>query len=179
MKTLGKRKLPIMLELARQHLRLGDDTSNDTLVLAKLEMAVSAAEDMTGRLIRNRTVGFHVLLPAGDTILMPMPAHTASVTELSVPGVKIPKDKYTLLPSDYDPRLLIDREYEGQRVYVKAVVGYTATSIPAGIKAAILLLLGTLYDNESDAIVGRSVSELSLTAEKLLAPWRVTPYGHV
>jgi hypothetical protein len=47
------------------------------------------------------------------------------------------------------------------------------------IKAAILLILGTLYDNESDNIVGRSVSELSLTAEKLLAPWRVTPYRDV
>ncbi len=179
MKTLGKRKLPITLELARQHLRLGDDTSNDTLVLAKLEMAVSAAEDMTGRLIRGRTVGFHVLCPAGDTILLPMPAHTAGVTELSVPGVKIPKSQYTLLPADYDPVLHIDGEYGGRRVYVKAVVGYTQTSLPPVIKAAILLLLGTLYDNESDVIVGRSVSELSLTAEKLLAPWRVTPYGHV
>lgn len=60
-------------------------------------------------------------------------------------------------------------------MYVKAMVGYTDT-IPPTIKVAILLIFGTLYDNESDNIVGRSVSELSLTAEKLLAPWRVTPY---
>jgi len=56
---------------------------------------------------------------------------------------------------------------------------YTSESIPPAIKAAILLILGTLYDNESDNIVGRSVSELSLTVEKLLLPWRITPYGNV
>ena len=53
---------------------------------------------------------------------------------------------------------------------------YTPATLPPAIKAAVLLILGTLYDNESDQIVGRSVSELSLTAEKLLLPWRVTPY---
>jgi hypothetical protein len=177
MKTLGIRELPLTLDLARQHLRLGDTTHDDALVVSNLEMAVAAAEDMTGRYIRGRTVEFHVLCPADDTLLMPLPAHTASVTELSVSGVKIPKDKYTLLLSDYEPVLYIDREFEGRQVHLKIVVGYTKTNIPPAIKAAILLILGTLYDNESDNVVGRVVSELSLTAEKLLAPWRVTPYG--
>ena len=55
---------------------------------------------------------------------------------------------------------------------------YTSETLPPAIKAAVLLLLGTLYDNESDQIVGRSVSELSLTAEKLLQAWRVPPYSN-
>jgi len=54
---------------------------------------------------------------------------------------------------------------------------YNSETLPPAIKAAVLLILGTLYDNESDQIVGRSVSELSLTAEKLLLPWRLTPYS--
>ena len=58
-------------------------------------------------------------------------------------------------------------------------VDYTSETLPPAIKAAVLLILGTLYDNESDQIVGRSVSELSLTAEKLLLPWRITPYSNV
>jgi hypothetical protein len=73
----------------------------------------------------------------------------------------------------------VDNDYKGQTMTVKLVVGYTTTNIPPAIKAAILLILGTLYDNESDQIVGRSVSELSLTVEKLLQPWRVIPYGNV
>ena len=75
--------------------------------------------------------------------------------------------------------MLIDAErFSGRKFHVKATEGYDAETIPPAIKAAILLLLllGTRYDNESDNIVGRFVSELSLTAEKLLAPWRVTPY---
>ena len=59
------------------------------------------------------------------------------------------------------------------------LVGYDEERLPPAIRAAALLILGTLYDNESDALVGRSVSELPLTAEKLLLPWRVTPYGDV
>ena len=55
---------------------------------------------------------------------------------------------------------------------------YTPETLPPAIQAAVLLILGTLYDNESDQIVGRSVSELSLTAEKLLLAWRVTPYSN-
>lgn len=102
--------LPISLELAKAHLRVGDSSHDDELIAAKLEMAFGVAEDITNRNIRKE---------------------------------------------------------------------YTAETLPPAIKAAILLILGTLYDNESDNIVGRSVSELSLTAEKLLLPWRITPYGDV
>ncbi len=179
MTTLETRELPLTLDLARQHLRLGDTTFDNELVAAKLEMAIGVAEDMTARCIRARLVGFKVLLPSDDTILAPMPVHIDSVVGLSASGVFIPSNKYQLLPADYDPVLFVEPEYAGQWVEVKAVVGYTRETIPPAIKAAILFILGALYDNESDQIVGRSVSELSLTAEKLLAPWRVTPYRDV
>lgn len=103
-------ELPISLELAKAHLRIGSTIHEDELIAAKLEMAFGIAEDMTNRNIRT---------------------------------------------------------------------DYTCDNIPPAIKAAVLLLLGTLYDNESDNIVGRSVSELSITAEKLLTPWRITPYSNV
>lgn len=179
MRTVETRELSLTLELAKQHLRLGDSTHDDELVAAKLEMAVAVAEDMTGRIIREKVVVFDVLAPADDTILLRLPVHTAEVVELSVSQQLIPEDKYTLLNSDYEDILFVDSEYTGKRITIKAVVGYSKETIPPAIKAAILLILGTLYDNESDNIVGRSVSELSLTAEKLLLPWRVTPYGDV
>lgn len=110
MARTGHKILPVSLELAKAHLRVGDSSHDDELIAQKLDMAFGVAEDMTNRNIRAE---------------------------------------------------------------------YTSKTIPPAIKAAILLILGTLYDNESDQIVGRSVSELSLTAEKLLQPWRVTPYGGV
>lgn len=179
MRIVEHRELPLTLELAKQHLRLGNSTHDDELVAAKLEMAVAVAEDMTGRIIRKKVVVFELQTPADDTILLRLPVHTAEVVELSVAQQPILEDKYTLLNSDYEDILFVDSEYAGKRITVKAAVGYSKETIPHAIKAAILLILGTLYDNESDNIVGRSVSELSLTAEKLLLPWRVTPYGDV
>ena len=101
-------ELPITLDLAKQHLRLGDDSSFDSLVAEYLQMAFGIASDYTNR----------------DLV------------------------------SEFD-----------------------AQSLPPAIKSAVLLLLGTLFDNESDALVGRSVSQLPLTAEKLLLPWRIHPYS--
>ena len=101
-------ELPITLDLAKQHLRLGDDSSFDSLVAEYLQMAFGIASDYTNR----------------DLV------------------------------SEFD-----------------------AQSLPPAIKSAVLLLLGTLFDNESDALVGHSVSQLPLTAEKLLLPWRIHPYS--
>ena len=100
--------LPISLDLAKAHLRIGDDTSLDTLIEQYLEMAFAIAEDYTNR---------------------------------------------------------------------KLAQEFSAESIPASIKAAVLLILGTLFDNEADVVVGRSVAQLPLTAERLLQPWRVHPYS--
>lgn len=54
---------------------------------------------------------------------------------------------------------------------------FTSENLPPAIKAALLLILGTLFDNEADVVVGRSVASLPMTAEKLLQPWRIHPYG--
>jgi hypothetical protein len=98
----------ISLEIARAHLRVGDDHSLDTLIEEYLEMAIGYADDLTNRSLKEE---------------------------------------------------------------------FTAATLPPAIKSAILLTVGTLLDNESDALVGRSVSQLPLTAEKLLLPWRVHPYS--
>ena len=101
-------ELPISLDLARAHLRLGDDTSQNALIADYLEMAFSIADDYTNRTLTQE---------------------------------------------------------------------FTAESLPPSIRAAVLLILGTLFDNESDTLVGRTVSQLPMTAEKLLQPWRIHPYS--
>ena len=178
MTVIEMREPPIALDLAKQHLRVGSATHDDTLIAAKLDMAVAVAEDMTGRTIREKRVRFDVSIPV-DAPIVRLPVPTTCIERLSVSRTIIPESDYTLLEDDYDPMLVAEPQYGGQTATVTAVVGYDRDNIPPTIKAAILLILGTLYDNESDNLVGRSVSELSLTAEKLLLPWRVTPYGDV
>ena len=172
------REPPITLELAKQHLRIGNATHDDALIAAKLDMAVAVAEDMTGRMIRERRVGFDSLIPT-DTPIVRLPVPTSQIERLAVSQFLIPEKDYTLLEDHYQPLLITEPGYLGECISVTAGVGHNKDTIPPAIKAAILLILGTLYDNESDNLVGRSVSELSLTAEKLLLPWRVTPYGDV
>jgi hypothetical protein len=178
MRTIEIRELPITLELAKQHLRVGSTTHDDTLIAAKLDMAVAVAEDMTGRTIRAKKVVFDVLIPT-DAPIVRMPIPTTQIEQLTVSQSLVPEPEYMLLMDDYEPMLIVEPQYAGERVTVSAIIGYNKDSLPPVIKAAILLILETLYDNESDNLVGRSVSELSLTAEKLLLPWRVTPYGNV
>jgi len=98
----------ISLETAHAHLRLGDDTSLDSLVADYLEMAIGIADDYTNRSLNTE---------------------------------------------------------------------FTSENLPPAIKAALLLILGTLFDNEADVVVGRSVAPLPVTAKTLLQPWRVHPYG--
>ena len=98
----------ISLETAHAHLRLGDDTSLDSLVADYLEMAIGIADDYTNRSLSTE---------------------------------------------------------------------FTSENLPPAIKAALLLILGTLFDNEADVVVGRSVAPLPVTAKTLLQPWRIHPYG--
>lgn len=80
MRTVEHRELPLTLELAKQHLRLGDSTHDDELVAAKLEMAVAVAEDMTGRIIREKVVVLDVLAPADDTSIIKRKNPTGNLT---------------------------------------------------------------------------------------------------
>ena len=64
-----------------------------------------------------------------------------------------------------------------QAVEVKYDTGFdNATAgdvLPDAIRAAILILIGNLYENRQDNIVGRIASELPMTAKVLLAPYRM------
>lgn len=174
MKTLETRELPVSLKLAKQHLRVGDLTADDELIDMKLEMAVGIAEDATGRIIREQVVSF-TASPINSTQLK-LPDFTSAVSKVlsSSRGVLAIQD-YKLLNSNVECLLVGDFQRD-ETLDIEAVVGYSIDTIPPALRAAILLILGTLYDNESDQIVGRTVSELSLTAEKLLKPWRILPY---
>ena len=46
MTVIEMREPPIALELAKQHLRVGSATHDDTLIAAKLDMAVAVTEEI-------------------------------------------------------------------------------------------------------------------------------------
>lgn len=142
-------------------------------------MAVAVAEDLSGRFIRQRSVEVEATLPVVEHPTLRLPVPTMAVERLTVSREPLSDDQWQLHADDYTACLSFDVSCSGMQISATLLVGYDEESLPPAIRAAVLLILGTLYDNESDALVGRSVSELPLTAEKLLLPWRVTPYGDV
>lgn len=179
MRVLENGEPPITMDLAQQHLRVGSATHDDTLIAAKLDMAVAVAEDLSGRFIRQRRVEVEATLPVVEHPTLRLPVPTTGVERLTASRDPLSDDQWQLHADDYTACLTFDAFCGGMQISVTLLVGYDEESLPPAIRAAVLLILGTLYDNESDALVGRSVSELPLTAEKLLLPWRVTPYGDV
>ena len=179
MRVLENGEPPITMDLARQHLRVGSATHDDTLIAAKLDMAVAVAEDLTGRFIRQQRVEVEATLPAVEHPTLRLPVPTTAVERLTASREPLSDDQWQLHADDYTACLSFDASCSGMQISATLLVGYDEESLPPAIRAAVLLILGTLYDNESDALVGRSVSELPLTAEKLLLPWRITPYGDV
>lgn len=58
-------------------------------------------------------------------------------------------------------------------VSVTYVAGYgNADAVPAPIKAAILLIVGHLYENREASTVGVSAELLPMAVDALLAPYR-------
>lgn len=57
--------------------------------------------------------------------------------------------------------------------YVDGTVSPAVDDVPGPIKAAILLTIGTLYENRENFVVGTVVNKLPFAAEQLLRPYRV------
>lgn len=180
MKIVEIRESPISLQMAYLHLRLGDDISNNLLVEDKLQIAVSIAEGKTSRIIQECVIELDASFTAiNDKINLPIP--TSEISEISYFDTKkniIPlKGNFIHYSTTVqDVLLLINDEYIGKLLTIKLVCGYSVRTIPAAIRGAILLILGSLYENESSDIMGRSTSQISITADNILDKYRIIPY---
>lgn len=99
MTVIKMREPPIALELAKQHLRVGSAAHDDTLIAAKLDMSVAVAEDMTGRIIREKRVRFDVSIPF-DAHIVRLPVPTTYIERLSVSRTIVSESDYMLLEDD-------------------------------------------------------------------------------
>lgn len=63
-------------------------------------------------------------------------------------------------------------------VRVRFTAGYgVASAVPAPIKSAMLLMLGDLYENRQETIIGTISSQLPRGVDALLSPYRVLSLG--
>ena len=64
-------------------------------------------------------------------------------------------------------------------VTIRFVAGYGASgsSVPAALRAAILLLIGEMYERRTESIVGTTSTQVEFSVDALLSPFRVQRWG--
>lgn len=165
-----------------------------------LYAAFDIAEQYTNRIIVRSVVtfAFDEFEPVLDIPTAPvLRIESLSYYDAEDRLVKLGEADYRLIAAEHHTSLelfvspsLATRRRHG-RVLVEALCGYSdyrdtlsrepedegGIVLPGSIEAAVALRAGTLCEADGDAVIGRSVSALPVTVERLLNPYRMTPYG--
>ena len=181
---------PVSASEAKAHLRV-DTTADDTYIGTLITVARQNVESHLRRALISQT--WEVVLdafPAG-VIRLPKPP-LASVTSIKYTdddGVEATysSDNY-VVDSDTEPGRVVLKSGQtwpavtlaaANGVRVRYVAGYGAagSNVPQAIRQAILLVIGSLYENREDVLVaqGASIGVLPFGVVALLAPYRI--YG--
>lgn len=164
-----------------------DDTDNDSVIEMLRNAAVGQIDGpYLGRCLINQT--WRVNFDAWPECEFRLPfAPVSAITSIKYWDSATPSVQQTVTSTDY--ALLEDAEspyvkfvstYSGpdladreDAIEVLFVAGYGAdsTAIPAAIKAAVLLMIGNLYENREDVVIGQTAIPLPQGSRSLLGPY--------
>ena len=181
---------PVSASEAKAHLRV-DTTADDTYIGTLITVARQNVESHLRRSLINQT--WEVVLdafPAG-VIRLPKPP-LASVTSIKYTDDEGNESTYSsanyVVDTDTEPGRVVLKSGQtwpavtlaaANGVRVRYVAGYGAagSNVPQAIRQAILLVIGSLYENREDVLVaqGVSIGVLPFGVVALLAPYRI--YG--
>jgi uncharacterized phiE125 gp8 family phage protein len=182
---------PVSLAEAKSHLRV-EVADDDTLIQSYIDAATVMAEEFLRRRLITQT--WRIFLdgfPQGNGAIVVPYSPLVSISGFSykdpTTGADTPVSGsvYSVeAPNGPNPargRIVLgfDQQWPTPRdqanaVQFDAVVGYgAASSVPAAIRSAILLLVGNLYANRESVVTGISASKLPMSAEFLLSPFRL------
>jgi len=185
---------PISLPEAKLHIRKPTD-DEDELIESLIKAAREDTENFTGRALATQI--FEYILdefPDGE-ITLPMPP----LQNLEEEGI-VYKDKdgieatweaeNYIVDSDNEPAVIIPaygKSYPTTTLYpigairIRYKAGYIFGEgvipahliIPKPITQAMLLIIGHLYENREEVLVGSTATRIPLSAESLLGPYRI------
>jgi len=179
---------PVSLQEAKDHLRVDNDVE-DALIEALIAAARQHLDGRDGWLGRQlMTATWDLTLndfPGPDFIRLPLPPiqSITSITYVDTAGASqtFEASKYSL-SADKHWRPRVDLAHNeswpstrNQRdaVTVRFIAGYgVQRDLPAPIRAAMLLMVGNLFENREEINIGNIVN-LIPTAAALLTPYRV------
>lgn len=181
--TAKSSELPVTLDMARMHLRNDDLRYDDDYLISVIHAAGAVIEKQYGLALLTQTVKqYHQAFPAcSDTPLLLRIAPLLSVT--SIQYVDGAGDTQTWDAAEYNAG------HYNQTAFIIPKVGYTwpsgladtpnavtityqagfgakASTIPPDIRGALLLMIGSMYENRED-----SPSTLPMASQNLLMPY--------
>ena len=173
---------PVSLTEAKLHLKIETaDTADDSLIAIFIQAAREMAEQYTRRAFISQTWELQMdCFEEDDYSLITPCSSITSVKYYDASGVEqtVANTVYGLSTSSEPHELFLKYgqlwpTVRGQEddVKIRFVAGYT--TLPASIKAAMLLIIGHLYENREDVVVGRQVADLPKGSEYLLNPYRL------
>ncbi len=173
---------PVSLEEAKLHCRV-DGTDDDAYISSLIIVARSYVENFTGRSLVEQV--WELGLDGFDSqeILLPKSpiSEIESITYIDLGGAEQEFEDYTLDTRSQPARLrpAYGKSWPSTRDEMNAVViqytaGYgDAGDVPAGIKQAMLLIIGHFNENREAVVLGTTVFKLPLAVDALLMPYRI------
>lgn len=176
---------PVTLAEAKKHVRAEDFTDDDTLLTLYIQAATEYAESFTGRALIAQTWNLFLDVFPAALIEIPLPPliEVIGVFYLDADDVEreFAAENYVVDDASEPARITlasgaawpsISTDKNSIRIQFRA--GYLDNSspqvanVPADIKAAILLHVGSLYAMREEVVVGQTVAQLPWGAEALL-----------
>lgn len=169
---------------ARAHLRV-DHTHEDVLVAGWIAAARTHCEQILRKAIGTQTLRLTVdRFPPCGPLRLPRPP-LQSVTSVSYRDADDASQTWSsslyLVQADAEPAEIEPAVGEswptiGERsgaVQVLYVAGYTATTLPATVRQAMLLLVGHWYESRSAVLTGTISKPIEFAVDALLGPDRL------
>ena len=179
---------PVTSTEAKAHLRV-DTTADDTLIGTLITAARQHVEAHLRRALITQTWELVTdAFPVGDVLRLPLPplvsvtsikytdedgAESTLSSGLYVVDTDSTKGRVVLKNGETWPSVTLAA---ANGVRVRYVAGYgEASAVPRPIRQAILLLIGTMYENRESVLVaqGVTVAQLPFGVDALLMPYRI------
>lgn len=173
---------PVSLAEAKLHLKIDSDTTDDNLISLLITAAREQAEMYTRRAFIAQTWELQEdCFEGGEILLEKTPVQSVtSIKYYDTNGVEqtLSTSVYGLNQADEPNEVYLKYGMvwpvvrgEENDVKIRFVAGYS--TVPASVKAAMLLIIGHLYENREDVVVGRQVNDLPKGSKYLLDPFRL------
>jgi uncharacterized phiE125 gp8 family phage protein len=188
---------PVNLAETKIHLRV-DSSTEDNYINSLIKSAREAVENLTGRALITQTLEYLISNWPNHEIKLPR-APLQSVTSIKYTDSAgneyiLDVSKYVVNP-DTEPGLIVPAiGYSWPSISLKPtgaitinyIAGYPPSNIelpdyqanvPAGLKHAILLLVGHWYEQRQPVNIGTSVTQIPFTVKWLCDSYRVHHWG--